>query len=181
MYNYTGLEKKYWSDHHVLAAVQATSCPCAAETDLFDCLLFILDSQYSLTFCSPLFLSFSISLLPRLIAVEDELRGGPIVEPKPRIFPDQVCEPTAAFLVCCLCCSHCLSSLPPCFDFVSVCSDCTWSVSVFLFPSIPYDGDYLLPSLLIWPICYYKNKKTFCWKHTLYGSLSSSRESTGLL
>lgn len=104
-------------------------------------------------FLLPLFLSFSISLLPRLVAVEDELRGGPIVEPKPRIFPDQVCEPSAAFLVWCLCCSHCLSSLPPCFDFVSVWSDCTWPVSVFLFPSIPYDGDYLLPSLLTWPIC----------------------------
>lgn len=50
-------------------------------------------------FLLPLFLSFSIFLLPRLIAVEDELRGGPIVEPKPRIFSDQVCEPTAAFLV----------------------------------------------------------------------------------
>ncbi|XP_029694716.1 synaptic Ras GTPase activating protein 1b isoform X4 [Takifugu rubripes] len=28
-------------------------------------------------------------IINRLVAVEDELRGGPIVEPKPRIFPDQ--------------------------------------------------------------------------------------------
>lgn len=32
------------------------------------------------------------------MAVEDELRGGPMIEPKTRIFADQVCE-TASSLV----------------------------------------------------------------------------------
>lgn len=63
LYNYTGLDKKHWSDHHVVAAIEVTLCQCAAETDLFECLLIILDSRYSLTFCSPFSLSFSISLL----------------------------------------------------------------------------------------------------------------------
>lgn len=50
----------------------------------------------SLPFPSPS--SLSLSLLPRLMAVEDELRGGPVIEPKTRIFADQVCE-TASSLV----------------------------------------------------------------------------------
>ncbi|XP_078027540.1 synaptic Ras GTPase activating protein 1b isoform X11 [Epinephelus lanceolatus] len=37
-------------------------------------------------------------IISRLMAVEDELRGGPMIEPKTRIFADQVCE-TASSLV----------------------------------------------------------------------------------
>lgn len=47
---------------------------------------------------SPLLPPLSLSMLPRLMAVEDELRGGPVIEPKTRIFADQVCE-TASSLV----------------------------------------------------------------------------------
>lgn len=43
-------------------------------------------------------LSLFLSLLLRLMAVEDELRGGPMIEPKTRIFADQVCD-TASSLV----------------------------------------------------------------------------------
>lgn len=57
----------------------------------------------------------SLSLLPRLMAVEDELRGGPIIEPKTRIFADQVCEtvsPPVESSALALCCPTSLSVFP---------------------------------------------------------------------
>lgn len=74
------------------------------------------------------------------MAVEDELRGGPIIEPKTRIFADQVCE-TASSLVESVRWPV-LSSLPPstplsppCYSYNFVC--CVYVVPLNLSCPVP--------------------------------------------
>lgn len=87
---------------------------------------------------SPVYLSLSLSLLPRLMAVEDELRGGPMIEPKTRIFADQVCE--TAFSLSPSPYNGPCRPRPPyhhlsplrCYCYSFVCCVCVWSLLIIL-------------------------------------------------
>lgn len=73
------------------------------------------------------------------MAVEDEIRGGPVYEPKTKIFADQVCETASSLVefVRCILLSH-FSSLPPAV-MIFVC--CT-----FVLP-VPHRLTCLVPDL----------------------------------